>query len=168
MKTRMNALMSLAMLAALQACGPDGGDGSPAVETPAPDAGSAAAADGAAPPTGAARFLGTWTYVSGSYTLQCPNEPASLIPVAGLGTVTFGASTTPDEIIAYNGMGCDIPCTVSGDFAECAQGTVCPIGVVKWLHYTLQDGMVHEEARATAALDGQDCDLTDDAMMARR
>jgi hypothetical protein len=166
MNTRANALMIFAMLTGLAACGPDGGDGSGISQKAAPDADSAKSADAAPVPTEAARFLGKWTYVSGTYTIACDGQPVRSTPATG--TVTFTVGAAQDEIVASDGMGCDIPCTVSGNVATAYRGYVCPGDlVVESLVYTLQAGALREQSSGNAPIEAQLCDISDDAMMAR-
>src|SRR5882672_5320413 len=124
MKTRANALMILAMLTGLAACGPDGGDAPGVGEKVAPDGGRPMAVNVAPTPMEADGFLGRWTYLTGDYTISCPGQPVRSKPATT--PVTFIAGTTPDEIIATDGSGCDIPCTVSCNVATAAPGFVCP------------------------------------------
>ena len=164
MNRRTNVLMILAMLTGLAACGPDGGDGPVTHEKAAADGGSVVGANASSSSTATAPFLGKWTYVSGNYTISCDGQPDQ--SEASTGTVTFTPGDAPDEIVASDGMGCDIPCTVSGNVATAHLGYVCPGDfAVHSLVYTLQSGMLREQGSGNAPVGTQLCGVSDDAML---
>ena len=164
MTTRTNALIIFGILTGLAACGPDGGEDPVVTGKTAPDGGHAMIAD-ASSSTSAVQFLGKWTYVSGNYTLACDGQP--VLPTPATGTVSFTAGDGPDEIVASDGMGCDIPCTVASNVATAHPGYVCPGDLaVESLVYTLKDGALREQSSGNAPIQGQLCDVSDDAMLA--
>jgi hypothetical protein len=165
MNLRTNVLMILAMLTGLAACGPDGGDGPVTSDQIAADGGREVAADASSSPTGIALFLGRWTYVSGNYTITCDGLAPQSMPAAG--AVMFTPGDAPDEIVASDGMGCDIPCTVSGNVATAYVGYVCPGDfAVESLVYTVSNGTLREQSTGNAPFASQLCGVSDDAMLA--
>jgi hypothetical protein len=135
--------------------------GSPSSQQPTGSAGAPAAS-----PTGAAAFLGTWTYTSGTFTLACDGEPGVMAPVPAK-SITFRAGPAADQITVVDDGGCEVPCTVEGNVAIGAVGSTCAANdqTVSSLRYTVSDGVLHEVGTITGTVNGESCQVSDDAQL---
>jgi hypothetical protein len=159
-------------LALLGACGPSsGGAMDRGADAGALDGSSTSASpktvDGRPLSAAAARFVGSWTYTSGSFTLACGTDPATTqdIPVASL---TFRGGAQPDEVVMEDN-GCEVPCTVVGDVATARPGVTCASDGSTYtsLVYTIASANLHEVGNLNGPENGIACQLSDDAYLTR-
>jgi hypothetical protein len=134
---------------------------SPSSQQPTGTAGAPAAS-----PAGAAAFLGTWIYTSGTFTIACGGEPGVMAPVPAK-SITFRAGPTADQITVVDDGGCEVPCTVEGNVAIGAVGSTCAANdqTVSSLRYTVTDGVLHEVGTIIGTVSGESCQVSDDAQL---
>lgn len=135
--------------------------GSPSSQEPTGTAGAPPAS-----PTGVEAFLGTWTYTSGTFTLACGGEPGVTAPVPTR-SITFRAGPAADQVTVVDDGGCEVPCTVKGNVAIGAVGSTCAADdqKVSSLRYILSGDVLREVGATTGTVNGESCQVSDDALL---